>query len=104
MKFNFLKGKANQFSSENRRYHNNLLLFKNKIKAQNQYPVYIPKDIASEKIDKIKMKYSLSQNSINTQFVHRKIQFLKNKYMNNNTQSLDSKFKIILEFRFVIII
>ena len=102
MKFNFLKGKANQFSSENRRYHNNLLLFKNKIKAQNQYPVYIPKDIASEKIDKIKMKYSLSQNSINTQFVHRKIQFLKNKYMNNNTQSLDNKFKINNTIRYSI--
>lgn len=102
MKFNFLKGKANQFSSENRRYHNNLLLFKNKIKAQNQYPVYIPKDITNEKIDKIKMKYSLSQNSINTQFVHRKIQFLKNKYMNNNTQSLDNKFKINNTIRYSI--
>ena len=101
MKFNFLKGKENPFSSENKRYHNNLLLFKNRIKTQNQYPVFVPKDITSEKIDKIKIKYSLSQNSINTQFVHRKIQFLKNKYM-TNTQSLDNKFKINNTIRYSI--
>jgi len=101
MKFNFLKGKENPFSSENKRYHNNLLLFKNRIKTQNQYPVFVPKDITSEKIDKIKIKYSLSQNSINTQFVHRKIQFLKNKYM-NNTQILDNKFKINNTIRYSI--
>ena len=101
MKFNFLKGKENPFSSENKRYHNNLLLFKNRIKTQNQYPVFVPKDITSEKIDKIKIKYSLSQNSINTQFVHRKIQFLKNKYM-SNTQSLDNKFKINNTIRYSI--
>ena len=62
MKFNFLKGKENPFSSENKRYHNNLLLFKNRIKTQNQYPVFVPKDITSEKIDKIKIKYSLNNN------------------------------------------
>ena len=101
MKFNFLKGKENPFSSENKRYHNNLLLFKNRIKTQNQYPVFVPKDITSEKIDKIKIKYSLSQNNINTQFVHRKIQFLKNKYM-TNTQSLDNKFKINNTIRYSI--
>ena len=101
MKFNFLKGKENPFSSENKRYHNNLLLFKNRIKTQNQYPIFVPKDITSEKIDKIKIKYSLSQNSINTQFVHRKIQFLKNKYM-TNTQSLDNKFKINNTIRYSI--
>ena len=101
MKFNFLKGKENPFSSENKRYHNNLLLFKNRIKTQNQYPVFVPKDITNEKIDKIKIKYSLSQNSINTQFVHRKIQFLKNKYM-TNTQSLDNKFKINNTIRYSI--
>lgn len=101
MKFNFLKGKENPFSSKNKRYHNNLLLFKNRIKTQNQYPVFVPKDITSEKIDKIKIKYSLSQNSINTQFVHRKIQFLKNKYL-TNTQSLDNKFKINNTIRYSI--
>ena len=101
MKFNFHKGKENKFSSENKRYHNNLLLFKNRIKTQNQNPVFIPKDVTNEKIDKIKLKYSLSQNSINTQFVHRKIQFLKNKYM-NNTQSLDNKFKINNTIRYSI--
>jgi len=101
MKFNFLKAKENPFSSENKRYHKNLLLFKNRIKTQNQYPVFVPKDITSEKIDKIKIKYSLSQNSINTQFVHRKIQFLKNKYL-TNTQSLDNKFKINNTIRYSI--
>lgn len=102
MNFNFNKGKEYIIpNNENKRYHNNLLLFKDKFKSQSQISILSSRDSTKEKIDKIKMKYSLSQNSLNTQLVHRKIQFLKNKYM-KDSPNLENKFKINNTIRYSI--
>ena len=102
MNFNNHKEKQNITpNNENKRYHNNLLLFKDKYRTQSQLSIISSKDFDKEKIDKIKMKYNLSHNSINTQFVHRKIQFLKNKYL-NNTPNIDNKFRINNTIRYSI--
>ena len=102
MNFNFNKGKEYIIpNNENKSYHNNLLLFKDKFKSQSQISILSSRDSTKEKIDKIKMKYSLSQNSLNTQLVHRKIQFLKNKYM-KDSPNLENKFKINNTIRYSI--
>ena len=88
MNFNFHKGKDNYISNNNQRYQNNLLLIKDKYRTQNS--LFSSKHKTNEIIDKIKMKYGLLHNTINTQVVNRKMQILKNKYM-KGSQNLESK-------------
>ena len=97
MNFNFHKGKDNYISNNNQRYQNNLLLIKDKYRTQNS--LFSSKHKTNEIIDKIKMKYGLLHNTINTQVVNRKIQILKNKYM-KGSQNLESKININNNIRY----
>ena len=97
MNFNFHKGKDNYISNNNQRYQNNLLLIKDKYRTQNS--LFSSKHKANEIIDKIKMKYGLLHNTINTQVVNRKMQILKNKYM-KGSQNLESKININNNIRY----
>ena len=97
MNFNFHKGKDNYISNNNQRYQNNLLLIKDKYRTQNS--LFSSKHKTNEIIDKIKMKYGLLHNTINTQVVNRKMQILKNKYM-KGSQNLESKININNNIRY----
>jgi hypothetical protein len=97
MNFNFHKGKDNYISNNNQRYQNNLLLIKDKYRTQNS--LFSSKHKTNEIIDKIKMKYGLLHNTLNTQVVNRKIQILKNKYM-KGSQNLESKININNNIRY----
>lgn len=97
MNFNFHKGKDNYISNNNQRYQNNLLLIKDKYRTQNS--LFSSKHKTNEIIDKIKMKYGLLHNTINTQVVNRKMQILKNKYMKGG-QNLESKININNNIRY----
>ena len=97
MNFNFHKGKDNYISNNNQRYQNNLLLIKDKYRTQNS--LFSSKHKTNEIIDKIKMKYGLLHNIINTQVVNRKMQILKNKYM-KGSQNLESKININNNIRY----
>lgn len=97
MNFNFHKGKDNYISNNNQRYQNNLLLIKDKYRTQNS--LFSSKHKTNEIIDKIKMKYGLLRNTINTQVVNRKMQILKNKYM-KGSQNLESKININNNIRY----
>ena len=97
MNFNFHKGKDNYISNNNQRYQNNLLLIKDKYRTQNS--LFSSKHKANEIIDKIKMKYGLLHNTLNTQVVNRKMQILKNKYM-KGSQNLESKININNNIRY----
>ena len=97
MNFNFHKGKDNYISNNNQRYQNNLLLIKDKYRTQNS--LFSSKHKTNEIIDKIKMKYGLLHNTLNTQVVNRKMQILKNKYM-KGSQNLESKININNNIRY----
>jgi hypothetical protein len=97
MNFNFHKGKDNYISYNNQRYQNNLLLIKDKYRTQNS--LFSSKHKTNEIIDKIKMKYGLLHNTINTQVVNRKMQILKNKYI-KGSQNLESKININNNIRY----
>jgi hypothetical protein len=97
MNFNFHKGKDNYISNNNQRYQNNLLLIKDKYRTQNS--LFSSKHKTNEIIDKIKMKYGLLHNTINTQVVNRKMQILKNKYI-KGSQNLESKININNNIRY----
>ena len=97
MNFNFHKGKDNYISNNNQRYQNNLLLIKDKYRTQNS--LFSSKHKTNEIIDKIKMKYGLLHNTINTQVVNRKMQILKNKYM-KGSQNLENKINIKNNIRY----
>lgn len=97
MNFNFHKGKDNYISNNNQRYQNNLLLIKDKYRTQNS--LFSSKHKTNEIIDKVKMKYGLLHNTINTQVVNRKMQILKNKYM-KGSQNLESKININNNIRY----
>lgn len=97
MNFNFHKGKDNYISNNNQRYQNNLLLIKDKYRTQNS--LFSSKHKTNEIIDKIKMKYGLLNNTINTQVVNRKMQILKNKYI-KGSQNLESKININNNIRY----
>ena len=97
MNFNFHKGKDNYISNDNQRYQNNLLLIKDKYRTQNS--LFSSKHKTNEIIDKIKMKYGLLHNTINTKVVNRKMQILKNKYM-KGSQNLESKININNNIRY----
>ena len=97
MNFNFHKGKDNYISNNNQRYQNNLLLIKDKYRTQNS--LFSSKHKTNEIIDKIKMKYGLLHNTINTQVVNRKMQILKNKYM-KGSQNLENKININNNIRY----
>ena len=97
MNFNFHKGKDNYISNNNQRYQNNLLLIKDKYRTQNS--LFSSKHKTNEIIDKVKMKYGLLHNTINTQVVNRKMQILKNKYI-KGSQNLESKININNNIRY----
>ena len=97
MNFNFHKGKDNYISNNNQRYQNNILLIKDKYRTQNS--LFSSKHKTNEIIDKIKMKYGLLHNTLNTQVVNRKMQILKNKYM-KGSQNLESKININNNIRY----
>ena len=97
MNFNFHKGKDNYISNNNQRYQNNLLLINDKYRTQNS--LFSSKHKTNEIIDKVKMKYGLLHNTINTQVVNRKMQILKNKYM-KGSQNLESKININNNIRY----
>ena len=97
MNFNFHKGKDNYISYNNQRYQNNLLLIKDKYRTQNS--LFSSKHKTNEIIDKVKMKYGLLHNTINTQVVNRKMQILKNKYI-KGSQNLESKININNNIRY----
>ena len=97
MNFNFHKGKDNYISNNNQRYQNNLLLIKDKYRTQNS--LFSSKHKTNEIIDKIKMKYGLLHNTLNTQVVNRKMQILKNKYI-KGSQNLESKININNNIRY----
>ena len=99
MNLNFYKGKENNFSNENNYYQKNLMLFKEN--NQNHYPFSIQKDLTKEKINKIKMKYSLSLNSINKKLIQNKIQSLKFKYMKDK-QNINNKINFNTAIRYSI--
>ena len=97
MNFNFHNGKDNYISNNNQRYQNNLLLIKDKYRTQNS--LFSSKHKTNEIIEKIKMKYGLLHNTINTQVANRKMQILKNKYM-KGSQNLESKININNNIRY----
>ena len=90
MNFNFIKEKESSNLYNNIRYKNHLLLSNDSNKEN--YPFFISKEKVKERIAKIKKKYSSLYNSSNTILVNRKIQILKNKYM--NSQNIQKKINI----------
>lgn len=90
MNFNFIKEKESSNLYNNIRYKNHLLLSNDSNKEN--YPFFISKEKVKERIAKIKKKYGSLYNSSNTILVNRKIQILKNKYM--NSQNIQKKINI----------
>ena len=90
MNFNFIKEKESSNLYNNIRYKNHLLLSNDSNKENN--PFFISKEKVKERIAKIKKKYGSLYNSSNTILVNRKIQILKNKYM--NSQNIQKKINI----------
>ena len=99
MNFNSFKGKENYFSIDNKRHKNNLFLLKDKNKSEKL--IFSMKLLNKKKIENMKMKYGITHNNLNKQFVHRKVQLLKNKYM-KESQNLDYKLKINNTIRYSI--
>lgn len=90
MNLNFIKEKESSNLYNNIRYKNHLLLSNDSNKEN--YPFFISKEKVKERIAKIKKKYGSLYNSSNTILVNRKIQILKNKYM--NSQNIQKKINI----------
>ena len=90
MNFNFIKEKESSNLYNNIRYKNHLFISNDSNKEN--YPFFISKEKVKERIAKIKKKYGSLYNSSNTILVNRKIQILKNKYM--NSQNIQKKINI----------
>ena len=104
MNLNYFKEKEKKgkfFSHRNNHYQKNVFLLKENKNIQMNYPLSIQRDLTKERINKIKMKYSLSLNNINQKFVQNKIQSLKYKYMKDKPNK-NNKIKIDNAIRYSI--